>query len=454
MKSTTKLYGQWLFIGVFITLVCVGVGLSITHYLTEKERIAQMEIRRAQDPNRIYGPIRQRLEIIRSLTEKKILSVPEAYKLVDKAHQSPFPEATLLLDSKKNIIDSHYSKNFSKKEDTNFSEYELSPEYSLKVYISPFDKRMRPHGRPPEGAFFILALVLFGSIAVGIALSLFTLTFYLRRRANQIAEVMEQLKSGDLKARFQINQMDEAGLLMVKFNEMAAEIERLVTNIKEAESARTELLQELAHDLRTPVASMKNFLETLFYHDEKLTNEKRKNLLSLASNEVNYFEKLVEDLLFLSGVRELPVSKRKLVSLKNLVQMELDILDNPTITTELIANEDYEVFGDEHLLRRLVKNALTNAIRHAQTRVVVTIKKEESNTTLSILDDGKGLESSELATFGDKKFSRKFSSEKDHISIGLGAVIMKKIITLHEGVMEMKNKTPGAEITFTIPHKI
>lgn len=453
MKLTNKIYWQWLFIGVFITLICVGVSLSITHFLAEKERMAHMELRRAQDPNRIHGPIKQRLEIIRSLTEKNILSVPEAYKLVDKAELSPFPEATLLLDSKKNVIDSHYSKNFDHKEDTRFSEYQLSPEYSLKVFISPFNKRMRPSGKPPEGAMYILVLVLSGSIAVGIGLSLFTLTFYLRRRASQIAGVMEQLKSGDLKARFQINQMDEAGLLMAKFNDMAAEIERLVNNIKEAESARTEILQELAHDLRTPVASMKNFLETLFYHDEKLTSEKRKNLLSLASNEVSYFEKLVEDLLFLSGVRELPVSKRKPISLKNLVQLELDILDNPSITTELVANVDCEVIGDEHLLRRLVKNALTNAIRHAQSRVIVTITEEESKTILSILDDGKGLAQEELATFGDKKFSRKFSSEKkDHISIGLGAVIMKKIITLHDGTMEMKNKTPGAEITFTLPH--
>lgn len=451
MKSTTKIYAQWLFIGVFITVICVGVALSITHFLTERERVAHMELRRAQDPNRIHGPVRQRLEIIKSLTEKHILSVPEAYRLVDKAESSPFPEASLLIDSQNNIVDSHYSKNFDKNKMTQFQNYELSPEYTLRVYLA--DRRMRPPG-PPEGALYILGLILTGSIAVGIGLSLFTLTFYQRRRAHQIAEVMDQLKSGDLKARIHVGQMDEAGLLMAKFNEMAAEIERLVTNIKEAESARTEILQELAHDLRTPVASMKNFLETLLYHDEKLTSEKRKNLLSLAGNEVNYFEKLVEDLLFLSGVRELPVTKRKSVSLKNLVQMELDILDNPAVTTELDALEDFEVIGDEHLLRRLVKNALTNALRHAKSHVVVTIKNQDSKTILSVQDDGKGLAPEELSTFGDKKFSRKFSNEnKDHISIGLGAVIMKKIITLHDGSMSMQNKTSGAEIKFVIPHK-
>jgi signal transduction histidine kinase len=453
LKSTTKIYAQWLFIGVFITLICVGVALSITHFLTERERVTQMELRRAQDPNRMHGPVRQRLEIIKSLTAKNILSVPEAYKLVDKAQLSPFPEASFLIDSQKNIVDAHYSKNFDKNKMTEFQNFALSPEYTLRVYITPFDKRMRPQG-PPEGALYILGIVLSGSIAVGIGLSLFTLSFYQRRRAHQIAAVMDQLKSGDLKARFHVNQMDEAGLLMAKFNEMAAEIERLVTNLKEAESARTQLLQELAHDLRTPVASMKNFLETLFYHDEKLTTEKRKKLLSLAGNEVNYFEKLVEDLLFLSGVRELLESKRKSVSLKNLVQMELDILDNPAIRTELIANEDYEVDGDEHLLRRLVKNALTNAIRHASSRVVVTIRDDDANTFLSVQDDGKGLAPEELATFGDKKFSRKFSSENiDHISIGLGAVIMKKIITLHEGTMNIQNISPGAEVSFTIPRK-
>ena len=122
--------------------------------------------------------------------------------------------------------------------------------------------------------------------------------------------VLADLQGGNLKARFPVRSKDEIGRVMSRFNRMADEIERLVEQIRGVEKSRMALLQELAHDLRTPVASLKNLLETLDAYqlsEAKKSGEKDPvgvELVTLAIKEVEYFERLVEDLLVLAQVSE------------------------------------------------------------------------------------------------------------------------------------------------------
>ena len=98
--------------------------------------------------------------------------------------------------------------------------------------------------------------------------------------------------------------MDEIGQAMCRFNKMAEEIERLVEHLRSVEKARMALLQELAHDLRTPVASLKNLLATLEKRDQGSDTKVRAELMTLAQKEVDYFARLLEDLLILAQISE------------------------------------------------------------------------------------------------------------------------------------------------------
>lgn len=460
MKSTKRLlYLQWFAVTAFITIVCVGAGNYLFHYLSSREEMQHKEIR--------IGPLRQRLEIIDSLVRSGKMSAREAFEAVDKAREAPIPEKSLLLDKEGNVIAHHQSEYWREGREVEFEEHVLSSGEKLRIYLDLDHRLMGPRGfgpgpgpRGPHGppgprfppGFFLIAVIVTGvSIIIGIGFSLLLLTYYLRKRAKQVEKVMGLIQSGDLSARFDIGQADEVGELMGRFNLMAQEIEKLVTNLRETEESRKRMLQELAHDLRTPVASLKNLQEILFSKGDILDEEKKTHLQNLAQREVSYFERLVEDLLFLSGVNDPRYSSSlKDVDLSTLLEEEAELFKVGKVLVRIDAEAGVFVRGEVMLLRRLIRNALSNALRYARKEVVVTLRKN-GGIHLLVQDDGPGFSEVDLSLFGEKKFSRNITDEKGHISVGLGSVIMKKIMDLHDGTLTVRNRGPGAELDFTFP---
>lgn len=322
-----------------------------------------------------------------------------------------------------------------------------------------------PHGPPPGGfapgmglgmllpGTMRVLLINFSLLSIAIlaasAVSLFVLFYSLRRRAAIVSEVIAKIQAGDLSARFPITKTDEAGRLMLEFNKMADEIERLVQNIKHSERARMGLLQELAHDLRTPVASLKALLENLHIGQERIPAGTREELTALAVQEVEYFERLVEDLLFLAQVNEPRYQiGHELVDFNELLEDEL-----ATVTTRYkalgkqidvkveMASVQAQLHGDAHLFRRLVRNAVENAFSFARTRVQVKVSSVGEMLKLEVVDDGRGLTPEALVSFGEKRITRAVVDEGGRLSVGLGSVIMKTIAQLHGGQISIENLT-------------
>lgn len=452
--NNRKFYFQWFAIGILITFICVGFGLYISHYITQNEERNRRELMQGRHEERINEYFKERFEILSTLIETKKFSPEEAFRIFDKSHIAPFPEASFLLDKNKNVIDSHISRRWRERKKKKFQEFKLTPDRYLRIYY--YDRPLFKGGRkdaPPRRDALLIGLLTVGvSIITGIGLSLVILTWYLRKKAREAENIMNMIKAGSLSTRFSISQTDEAGLLMLKFNEMADQIENLVMNLKATEESRTKLLQELAHDLRTPVASMRSLQEILFTQEDNLSSDEKKHLQNLATREVGYFQRLVEDLLFLSGVNDPRYGQNmQKVNLTSLIREELEVFDVGSISLSFKAPEE-EVFinADSHLLHRLLKNALSNAIRHAKTSVLISLQQEGTKILLKVRDDGPGLKEEDFKTFGEKKFSRELrQDESNYISVGLGSVIMKKIMSLHNGSLSIQNTSPGAELTLT-----
>ena len=323
-------------------------------------------------------------------------------------------------------------------------------------------------GTSSRNMLLINSISLLVAVILGTTLSLFILFYSLKKKARLADYVISELQSGNLKARFPITKMDGIGEAMLRFNKMADEIERLVERLKTIEKSRMSLLQELAHDLRTPVSSLKSMLETLSCQDGRpLPEDIKKELTTLSIREVDYFEHLVEDLLFLAQASEPKYNTvTETVDLADLIKSEIESSEKSTLPNgnKIAINQSFqfsekEIKGDSHLLRRLFRNALDNAVFSAKKDVMVKLKINKENLVECLIeDDGNGFSEEAFREFGHRKVSRKFASQSlRRASIGLGSVIMQTVVQLHRGDLQVANLTDskgkilGAQVRIVLP---
>lgn len=437
--------------GVLSLLCALSVFLFAfgMNYIFEKERT------RAEGGDRLAEDYVSTLKMLHKKTGTDYSALVETFK---KSPFMPFQRFELVESEKKVNNDAVQVE----------GKFWLVPRYHFfddkgpKGHDGGFRPQPPPFGPPPHGEmrppppkppkiFFFLSLgLLFFIFLFVISCSAFTVIYFGLRQAQQASKVMRDLKSGNLKARLPDFKIKPLAGLVSEFNKMAEEIEELVTLLRNTDNNRRKMLQELAHDLRTPLASMKSFLETLSENGEKISEEERKKVFSVVLSEVEYFHRLVDDLLFLSGVHDLRFrGSFESISLDDVLNRQVDIFRQacPNIKFDLFIDEGVGLKGNLHLIERLLKNAISNASHYARTTITVKLQKVEENIELSVEDDGPGLETDELKHFGEKKYSRKLTSGvvEGHISIGLGSVIMKHICGLHEAQMILENIVVGDE---------
>ncbi|MGZ3721462.1 MAG: HAMP domain-containing sensor histidine kinase [Bdellovibrionales bacterium] len=318
------------------------------------------------------------------------------------------------------------------------------------------------HGGPKHGMTYTFLIM---SIAIFLAstLSMFLLFWSFRDRAELAKNVLLRMQNGDLKARFPTTKLDEVGHMMALFNQMADEIERLVERLQANETHRLQLLQELTHDLRTPVSSLRNLIETLRFEEARLEPKAKVELMDLAYQETEYLTRLVEDLLFLALVLE-PKYKAETgeVSMNDVIEAQVAATSaaHPQVRSEFVkkpTESRRHIMGNAHLMQRLIRNGLENAYSFASSNVQTAIHCAGEFLSIVIRDDGPGLSDEALESFGKKRSTRYQGPGQDgRLSVGLGSVIMQAIASAHGGQVTIQNiydsqgQVKGSELNITI----
>lgn len=305
--------------------------------------------------------------------------------------------------------------------------------------------RIGPPGRKPPIGPFVTLLALIACVLISIGVALFYQFSKYRERSIEALAVLSALREGNLSARLPQKKFDELSPLIEAFNQMAGDLELMVDQLRKADTTRRQLLQNLAHDLRTPLTSLRTFLETLQISSQKLSEEKRQEVLSLCFSEVQYFGKLVEDLLFLAQITEPKYSLgTERIDLRDKVTEQLTVFKERSshVRYDVVTRgNNFEIMGSSKLLDRLLRNAFENSSSFTKSKITVEISESENQISVSLLDDGPGFTAKALSEFGHKKGSRVLigDSESQRISVGIGSVIMKEIAQLHSGTLSAEN---------------
>jgi signal transduction histidine kinase len=300
---------------------------------------------------------------------------------------------------------------------------------------------------------FILTLL--AAMIIGLAL-----IWILTRNLRQIIHIFKRFEEGDTSARIPENLMKgELANLSKTFNTMADTILRNIEDLKEVDSLRRELIANVSHDLRSPLAVIHGYIETLMMKEEKLSPEQRQKYLQIILNSSDKLNQLVSDLFELSKL------EAKQIQLKKESFMINELLADAAVSYNVLAEEkgisihshiskDIPMIqADISLMERVIQNLMNNAIHYTPQNgeISLQVKEENNQVAVKIENTGEGIAEKDIPHLFDRYY--KVDKEKSGIQgTGLGLAIVKKILDLHQIDIEVSSKqNETTSFSFAIP---
>lgn len=307
-------------------------------------------------------------------------------------------------------------------------------------------------------AWMMVAGLLF-SLAAG--LILFAL---LTGRLKKLAVVMDAFKRGkqgpalDLPTHNQEKPSDEIDRLSDVFKGMAERIESQIEELKAADNMRREMVANVSHDLRTPLATLQGYIETLLIKDGQYSAEERKHYLGIAIQHCQRLNKLVTELLDLARLETLQIAIHpEVFNIQELVQ---DISQKFMLMAEqkkirLVTHFEEGlpfVEADIALIERALENLIENALRHTPENGSVIIEiSEDKDVVIRIRDTGPGIAQKDMGHIFDRFYHSDQIGKQGQSHFGLGLAITGKIIELHHQTIEVsENSEKGSCFSFTL----
>ena len=261
------------------------------------------------------------------------------------------------------------------------------------------------------------------------------------------------------KAANSISQGEEADLTglgtSLEITELSKALEIMVGRLQSSKNEMQDFLSDASHELRTPLTVIRGYLELLLENPE-IPKDKFENSVSRAHTEALRMQRLINNILTLAELGQLPSLEMSDVNLPDLIQARIDDLRTLSAQRliEMASSKPKPVKGSAELLSQLFANIFGNITNHtpSNSKVRVGIEDSEDFVEIQVDDAGPGikdLRSGEVLT----EF-RRFDSTRSRVSggSGLGLSIMARIVELHHGKLELsKSDLGGLRVLVKLP---
>jgi two-component system OmpR family sensor kinase len=253
---------------------------------------------------------------------------------------------------------------------------------------------------------------------------------------------------------------DEVDRLGVSFSEMARHIHAQMERLRETDSLRRELVANVSHDLRTPLASLQGYLETLMLKDQDLTSEERQAYRVTACRQADRLTRLVFELFELAKLdaKELqpncePFPLAELV--QDVTQKFQLRAEQQGVRIEVDAIPDTPFAeADIGMIERVLDNLIDNALQHTPQGGVIriTVADTDGQVTVRVKDSGTGIPEDELPHIFERFYRKAASNSDNDGGAGLGLAISQRIVELHGSSLSVNSAlNRGSEFAFSLP---
>jgi signal transduction histidine kinase len=289
---------------------------------------------------------------------------------------------------------------------------------------------------------FLMSALLSGGIALVLALGL---AHQITRPIRSLTNAVSRLQAGEWGYQVNFRANNEIAQLAGAFNQMSS-------HLAEQRRLRTRLVDDLAHELNTPLSLM--HLELQGMADGLQTPTEAAEHLTQELSEVT---DLVADLIFLASADTAPRLQMDWVDINALVtaaarRFEGAAIQQKNLTMQIELHNDLPmIYGDGYPIQRAISNLLSNAIRHTPTGGIITIKSliENRYIGISVQDTGEGIAPEHLPHIFERFYRADESRTRHSGGRGLGLAIVKQIVEQHGGNIRVES-TLGKGSNFTL----
>lgn len=291
------------------------------------------------------------------------------------------------------------------------------------------------------------------TLAILFLLSLIILLFFTEMvymPLRKITHATEQYAIGNFRYEFQVDSEDEIGYL-------AASLSYMASRVAESEDDQKRLVANISHDFRSPLTSMRGYLEAML--DGTIPPDQYEKYIRIVLNETDRLTKLTNSLLTLNNLNtkgmildrsDFDINQ----TIKNTVASFEGTCRQKLITIELVlTGEEMYVNADMVKIQQVLYNLVDNAIKFSHKNSSIKLETiEQSNKLLvSVKDNGIGIPKDSLKLIWDRFYKTDLSRGKDKKGTGLGLSITKEIIQAHnENINVISTEGVGTEFIFTL----
>jgi two-component system OmpR family sensor kinase len=305
------------------------------------------------------------------------------------------------------------------------------------------------------------------AVALSLGFGLLTgllLFHWLTRRLQRLSRTMVSFQQSGFTRYEPLSEQfrpegDEVDRLGAAFEEMAHTIADQWGQLKDQDRLRRELVAQVSHDLRTPLAALHGYLETLQMKRGELSEAREQDYLKIALDQSTRLKHMVEDLFELAQLEARET--QPVCEPMHLAELVQDVIQKFQLRAQQggvtldwqIPQDPPFVNADFSMIERVLDNLIGNALDHTPPggRVRLSFEREASQVCVSVSDTGPGLAEDELLHLFDP-FYRGRKTGRDRGHAGLGLAIARRMLELQGGSVSAKNNLEGgASFQFSLP---
>lgn len=291
---------------------------------------------------------------------------------------------------------------------------------------------------------------------------------YLTKPMKTLTVAMETVRDADYdltksrheRLEWNRDSIDEIQKLGCAFNDMVDHIQEQFDVLQELDSRRRGLLADLSHDLRTPLANLQGYIETLAINNQNLTEQDRERFVHISLKNAQNLKHLIDQIFELAYIEagQVKITRERfpIGELIHDVAAKFDLKAREHGIKLKVEPEkvDCQVYADIGKLERVLTNLIENAIRHTPEggNITLLITPGNAATEVAVIDTGVGIDKQELAFIFEARYQATNNQKDRTLHAGLGLAICQKLMALAGSELRVSSELGlGTRFYFSLP---